>query len=67
MTEPVEPLGRLMSITQVADYLGIGEKTVRRFISSGELPAFRLGKRAIRMHEKDVQALLRRIPTAGQW
>lgn len=52
--------------------LSVSPKTVRRFIASGELPGYTLGKRGpgggarpVRLRLADVEALLHRIPTAG--
>ena len=56
---------RLMSLEAAAAYLGISEKSVRRRISEGSLPAYRMGPRHIRVRLEDVDALLRPIPTGG--
>jgi excisionase family DNA binding protein len=66
----------MMSLQQVAEYLAVDAKTVRRLIGTGELPAYRVagwsnktprGKgKLIRVKPDDVEALLRRIPTTGQ-
>ena len=40
-----------------AAYLGVSHKTIRRLISSGRLPAFRVGGRTIRVYVEDVEAL----------
>jgi excisionase family DNA binding protein len=64
-------LPRYISLQAAAQVLSVSEKTVRRFIASGELPGHTLGKRVagsgrpIRLRLEDVEALLRRIPTAG--
>lgn len=64
-------LPRYISLQAAAQVLSVSEKTVRRFIASGELQGYTLGKRAagsgrpIRLRLEDVEALLRRIPTAG--
>jgi excisionase family DNA binding protein len=44
--------------------MGCNEKTIRRRIAEGELPAFRMGKRSIRIKESDLLDLMRPIPTA---
>ena len=46
-----------LSISEVAKRLGVSEKTVRRKIASGELPAHRVGK-LIRVGERDLLARL---------
>lgn len=59
----------LLSIYEVAEILGICPRTVREHISAGRLPAFKVGPgrtSPIRIKAEDVEALLRRIPTAGE-
>ena len=52
------------TLTHEAKRVGVSEKTLRRRIASGELPAYRIGTR-IRLKPADVDALLRPIPTVG--
>lgn len=59
--------GAFVSLAQAADILGISVHTLRRRIAAGELPAFRTGKRIIRVRVKDLERLLRRVPSAGEW
>lgn len=54
-----------ITIAQAADILGCHPQTVRRLISVGKLPAFRLGPRAVRLQRDDVLAILQPIPTRG--
>lgn len=56
MTAP----GRLYTIREVAAAAGVCERTVRRWIKAGLLPARRLGgsSRIIRIHERDLRAFL---------
>lgn len=56
---------RLMTIADAAERLGVSTKTIRKRIATGELPAYRIGPRAIRVDQDDVDRLLRRIPTTG--
>ena len=44
----------LTSITELAERLGVSTKTISRWIQSGELHAYRLG-RQIRIAEEDVR------------
>ena len=53
----------LLSIADVAKALHVSNKTVRRWISTGQLPADRLGDRLIRIRREDLEHLSRRIPT----
>lgn len=48
-----------------ADYLGVSERTIDRYIETGRLPAYRLGVRSIRIRIADLDALEARIPTAS--
>lgn len=50
---------------EAADYLKITSRTVRRMVATGQLPAYRLGPRLLRIDLADVDALLRPVPTAG--
>jgi len=57
---------RLASIPNAAEYLGVADKTIRRYIAAGRLTGYRAGPRLIRVDLDEVDAvLLRRIPTAG--
>lgn len=64
-------LPKYISLADAAEMLSVSEKTIRRFIARGELPGYTLGKRGpgsgrpIRLRLEDVEALLRRIPTAA--
>lgn len=55
--------GAFISLSAAADILGISDHTLRRRIASGELPAFRTGRRIIRIRVSDLEKLLRRVPT----
>lgn len=45
------------SIPQAAAPKGVSTKTVRRWVASGVLPAYRLGPRLIRIRAADLDAL----------
>jgi excisionase family DNA binding protein len=45
----------LVSIERAAEILGVTTRTVRLWISRGELPACRLGKRIIRIDYEDLR------------
>ena len=52
-------LEQLLTMAAVAEHLGIDERTVRRRVQDGTLPAVRVaGCRAVRIRESDVLALL---------
>jgi excisionase family DNA binding protein len=59
--------GAFISLTKAAEMLSISVPTLRRRIAAGELPAFRSGRRIIRIRVSDLEAILRRVPTASQW
>jgi len=59
--------GAFISLAAAADILGISVHTLRRRIAAGELPAFRTGKRIIRVRVGDLERILRRVPSAGSW
>jgi excisionase family DNA binding protein len=46
-----------LSIKQSAEHLGLSDKTIRRKIAAGELKAYRVGKRAIRVDRDSLLAL----------
>ena len=52
-----------MKLKEAADYYGVSERTLRRRIAEGKLPAFRVGPRSIRVTAEGVAALAQPIPT----
>jgi excisionase family DNA binding protein len=56
---------RLLSLQAAAEYLGVDERSVRRYIATGQLTGYRVGERLIRVDVADLDAMLRPIPTAG--
>jgi excisionase family DNA binding protein len=56
---------QLVSLDEAAESLGLSRRTLRRRISDGTLPAFRVGPRAVRVDVADLERLARPIPTAG--
>jgi excisionase family DNA binding protein len=55
----------LVSIEQAAELLGCTDRSIRRWITDGRLPAYRVANKLVRLDLDDVYALLRPIPTAG--
>jgi excisionase family DNA binding protein len=53
---------RFVSVGTAADYCDVTPKTVRRWITEGRLPAYRVGNRLIKVDLADLDALARRIP-----
>ena len=62
---PSRTVRRLASIADAADYAACSTKTIRRRIADGTLPAYRLGKRALRVDLNELDDALEQIPTAG--
>lgn len=56
---------RWLSQAEAAEYLGITDRTLRRMIAAGELPAYRLGPRLLRIDAGDLDALLTPVPAAS--
>lgn len=50
---------KLVSKSQAAALLAVSERTIDRMIERGELPALKLGAKAVRIPEEAVLALLR--------
>ena len=63
MAEPIQ----YESMQSAAERLSVCERTIRRAIARGDLPAYRIGKRGgrlIRLRTQDVDRLMRPIPSA---
>lgn len=58
---------RWARIGDAAEYAGVPTRTLRGWISSGLLPAYRLGPKIIQIDLNDVDAMRRRIPTAADY
>lgn len=59
------PVRRWASLTLGAEHIGVSDKTMRRMIASGRITGYRVGPRLIRVDLNELDALLRRIPTAA--
>jgi excisionase family DNA binding protein len=66
-TVETSALGAFISLSKAADTLGVSVRTLRRRVASGELPAYRSGRRIIRVRVDDLETLLRRVPAADRW
>jgi excisionase family DNA binding protein len=58
MTKGTAPPEPLLTIPGVADICRVSEKTIRRWINAGELPAIKLGAQW-RVAPRDLSAFLR--------
>jgi len=54
-----------LTVAEVAEHLRITERHVRSLIASGELPAFRVGAKSIRIRREDVAKLVRPVKVAA--
>ena len=54
-----------LRVSEVARLAHVSERTVRRLIAAGDLPAYRMGAVEIRVARADVDAYLRARPVTG--
>ena len=54
---------QMVPLAVAAEMFSTTEKTLRRRISEGRLPAYRFGPRQIRVKVSDVETLFTRIPS----
>lgn len=54
-----------LTMKQAAETANVSESTIRRYISSGAIPGYRMGARLLRVDAEELQRFIRRIPTAG--
>lgn len=59
------PTRRLCTQAEAAEFLGVTTRTVRKYIASGRLTAYRVGARMVRLDADEVEALPVTIPSAG--
>jgi len=53
-----------LSLTEAADLMSVSVKTLRRRIADGTLPAYRCGRRVIRIRLDDLDHVFQRVPAA---
>ena len=54
-----------LPMAEATAYTGCSARTLRRYVSAGRLPAYRLGPRRLVFRVSDLDALLRPVPTLG--
>lgn len=59
MTNKVVTARRMESLAQAAERLGVSVTTLRRRVADGQLRAYRIGPRLLRVDAADVDAMLR--------
>jgi len=59
-------MGKIPSLKRkdVINTSGLSARTIDRLVATGELVAYRVGKRGLRFHEDDVAALFRPVQPA---
>lgn len=55
----------LVSVQKGAEYSGLSDKTIRRYIANGQLTGYRIGRKLIRVDLDELDALLKPIPTVS--
>ncbi len=53
-----------LTLAQAAEILGVCTRTIRRRISAGDLPAYKIGRKTIRIKIADLDRISQRIPAA---
>ena len=56
---------QMLSLSQASAQLGVSIRTLRRRIATGDLPAYRSGRRILRVRSTDLDRIFRRVPTGG--
>lgn len=54
-----------LSIEEAAEVMSLSTKTIRRRISDGSIPAYRCGRRKIRMRLDELEAAFRKLPATS--
>lgn len=54
----------LLTKQEIADLYGTTDRFVEKLVASGELPAYKLGGKLVRIRRSDALALLRPVRTA---
>jgi excisionase family DNA binding protein len=57
---------KLVNLVEAGEYLGVHQRTVRRYISEGRLKGYQVGPRLVKVDQADLDAVVRRIPTASR-
>ena len=58
---------RLMGIAEAAKYANVHPSTLRRRIADGQLPAYRVGPKLLKVDLDDVEALIRPVPVTRRF
>lgn len=52
---------KLLTLKEVADFLGLSEEGVKVFVAEGKIPAYRLSEEILRFKKGEIEALRERI------
>jgi len=55
-----------LTLAEAAELMSVSVKTLRRRIADGTLPAYRCGRRVIRVRLDDLDHVFQRVPAAGR-
>lgn len=56
--------GEWLTVPQACAQMQVGQRTLRRWIAEGQLPAYRMGDQLIRIRASDLDVMCRPIPSA---
>ena len=60
---PLNTPARYAPLIEAADYAGVPVSTLRHYVRTGQLPAYRFGKRLLQIDLNDIDRMRRRVPT----
>jgi excisionase family DNA binding protein len=63
MTTFIRPVGSMYAPSQVAELLGLSEKTIWKLVKSGKLRGIRVSPRRVKISELAVEEFLRSCPS----
>lgn len=58
MSAPTPDPDQMLSYRQAGELLGVSSDSVRRWVTQGRLPAYRLSRQVVRIKRKDLDAVL---------
>jgi excisionase family DNA binding protein len=66
-TDPkvIQPPKQILSLTEVAEYVGVSRRFIEAAVASGELPVIRLGRRCLRVRRDALETYLAARTTAA--
>jgi excisionase family DNA binding protein len=65
MAKP-RPTAKYLTLGQAAELRNVSQRTLRRRVADGTLPAYRVGPRLIRVLADDLDKVTNRIPSGGR-